>query len=264
MLNNVEINKLNFKSISHLCEKIIEGITGKIYHAQYLVNMAKLIQPYVSDALILKNKVDLKHHAINLDDIISKFQQSIKCIIELIELDIETVIKKDPASKDHVEILLCYPGIKAIMLYRIAHILSKLDIPYLPRAISEYAHSLTGIDIHPEAVIGKQFFIDHGTGIVVGQTCIIGDNVAIYQGVTLGTKAFKRKKNADVITNYKRHPSIEDNVTIYANATILGNIKIGKNSIIGSNVTITEAIPANSKVTQFKYKQQLFSEGAGI
>ena len=139
-----------------------------------------------------------------------------------------------------------------------------MKIPLLPRAMSEYAHSLTGIDIHPGAVIGQYFFIDHGTGIVIGQTCVIGDYVSIYQGVTLGTKVFKRKENTQGLLNNKRHPSIGDGVSIYANATILGHVKIGKNSIIGSNVTVMEDIPSNSKITQFKYKQQLFIEGDGI
>ncbi|WP_298775357.1 serine O-acetyltransferase EpsC [uncultured Empedobacter sp.] len=152
----------------------------------------------------------------------------------------------DPASKSEIEIILAYPGFFAIAIHRLANILFKLDTPILPRFFSEYAHSKTGIDIHPGATIGKNFYIDHGTGIVIGETTIIGDDVKIYQGVTLG--AFYVSKN---LADKKRHPTIENNVTIYAGATILGGTTvIGENSIIGGNVWITESIEDNSIVYQ--------------
>ncbi|MFV0179286.1 serine O-acetyltransferase [Empedobacter falsenii] len=152
----------------------------------------------------------------------------------------------DPASKSEIEIILAYPGFFAIAIHRLANILFKLDTPILPRFFSEYAHSKTGIDIHPGATIGKNFYIDHGTGIVIGETTIIGDHVKIYQGVTLG--AFYVSKN---LADKKRHPTIENNVTIYAGATILGGTTvIGENSIIGGNVSITESIEDNSIVYQ--------------
>lgn len=152
----------------------------------------------------------------------------------------------DPASKSEIEIILAYPGFFAIAVHRLAHILFKLDTPILPRFLSEYAHSKTGIDIHPGATIGKNFYIDHGTGIVIGETTIIGDDVKIYQGVTLG--AFYVSKN---LADKKRHPTIENNVTIYAGATILGGTTvIGENSIIGGNVWIIESIEKNSIVYQ--------------
>ena len=152
----------------------------------------------------------------------------------------------DPASKSEIEIILAYPGFFAIAVHRLAHILFKLDTPILPRFLSEYAHSKTGIDIHPGATIGKNFYIDHGTGLVIGETTIIGDDVKIYQGVTLG--AFYVSKN---LADKKRHPTIENNVTIYAGATILGGTTIiGENSIIGGNVWITESIEDNSIVYQ--------------
>ncbi|MFV0211037.1 serine O-acetyltransferase [Empedobacter falsenii] len=152
----------------------------------------------------------------------------------------------DPASKCEIEIILAYPGFFAIAIHRLANILFKLNTPILPRFFSEYAHSKTGIDIHPGATIGKNFYIDHGTGIVIGETTIIGDNVKIYQGVTLG--AFYVSKN---LADKKRHPTIENNVTIYAGATILGGTTvIGENSIIGGNVWITESIEDNSIVYQ--------------
>lgn len=152
----------------------------------------------------------------------------------------------DPASKSEIEIILAYPGFFAIAIHRLANILFKLNTPILPRFFSEYAHSKTGIDIHPGATIGKNFYIDHGTGIVIGETTIIGDDVKIYQGVTLG--AFYVSKN---LADKKRHPTIENNVTIYAGATILGGTTvIGENSIIGGNVWITESIEDNSIVYQ--------------
>lgn len=173
------------------------------------------------------------------------FDQFAKLREELEEL-IFVFYSNDPASKSEIEILLAYPGFFAIAVHRLAHILFQLDTPILPRFFSEYAHSKTGIDIHPGATIGKNFYIDHGTGIVIGETTIIGNDVKIYQGVTLG--AFYVSKN---LADKKRHPTIENNVTIYAGATILGGTTvIGENSVIGGNVWITESIEDNSLVYQ--------------
>ena len=162
-----------------------------------------------------------------------------------IELDALAIEQNDPACKGLNEIYLAYPGFHAIAIYRLSHELFKLDLPIISRMMSEYIHGITGIDIHPGATIGKSFFIDHGTGIVIGETSIIKDNVKIYQGVTLGGLSIKKS-----LAQTKRHPTIEDNVTIYANATILGgDIVIGPNSIIGANVWITQSVPENSLVT---------------
>lgn len=170
--------------------------------------------------------------------------------LEPIKIELEKLIfiffNNDPASKSEIEIIVSYPGFFAIAVHRLAHVLYKLETPILPRFFSEYAHKQTGIDIHPGATIGKNFYIDHGTGIVIGETTVIGDNVKIYQGVTLG--AFYVAKN---LADQKRHPTIEDNVTIYAGATILGGTTvIGKNSVIGGNVWITKSIAENSIVYQ--------------
>jgi len=173
------------------------------------------------------------------------FEQFAQLRQELEEL-IFVFYANDPASKSEIEIILAYPGFFAIAIHRLAHILYNLNTPILPRFFSEYAHSKTGIDIHPGASIGKNFYIDHGTGIVIGETTLIGDNVKIYQGVTLG--AFYVSKN---LANKKRHPTIENNVTIYAGATILGGTTIiGKNSVVGGNVWITESIEEDSVVYQ--------------
>ncbi|KIX20813.1 serine acetyltransferase [Flavobacterium sp. 316] len=158
--------------------------------------------------------------------------------------DLKVVFEFDPAAKSKDEVLLTYPGFFAIVIYRIANLLWKKEIPILPRSFSEYAHSKTGIDIHPAASIGKRFFIDHGTGVVIGETTVIGDDVKIYQGVTLGALSVSKDKAKE-----KRHPTIEDKVVVYANATILGGkTTIGKGAIIGGNVWITESIPSQSLV----------------
>ena len=173
------------------------------------------------------------------------FLKKIPEVKRKIELDALAIEQNDPACKGLNEIYLAYPGFHAIAIYRLSHELFKLDLPIISRMMSEYIHGITGIDIHPGATIGKSFFIDHGTGIVIGETSIIKDNVKIYQGVTLGGLSIKKS-----LAQTKRHPTIEDNVTIYANATILGgDIVIGANSIIGANVWITQSVPENSLVT---------------
>lgn len=163
--------------------------------------------------------------------------------------DIEAAFDGDPAARYTEEIILSYPAIEAITTYRIAHELLLLNVPFLPRIMTECAHQRTGIDIHPGATIGKRFFIDHGTGVVIGETCTIGDNVKLYQGVTLGAKSFELDENGNPVKGVKRHPDIEDDVIIYAGATILGgDTVIGKGSIIGGNVWLINSVPAYSMV----------------
>ena len=164
--------------------------------------------------------------------------------------DVDAAFNGDPAAKSREEIVLCYPGIEAITVYRIAHQLLTLGVPYLPRIMTEWAHRETGIDIHPGAKIGASFFIDHGTGVVIGETCEIGTGVTLYQGVTLGAWSFPRDDDGNLIRGTKRHPTLEDRVTVYSNATILGGTTvIGAGSLIGSNVTLNRSIPANTIVT---------------
>ncbi|MCH5224815.1 MAG: serine acetyltransferase [Muribaculaceae bacterium] len=177
--------------------------------------------------------------------------------------DIHAIMRKDPAAGNEVEIILCYPSVKAMLHHRLAHLLFSKKIPYLPRIISELAHSQTGIDIHPGANIGEYFAIDHGTGVVIGETCIIGDYVTIYQGVTLGAKSFRYDEEGAPL-NVPRHPVIEDRVTIYSNATVLGRITIGHDSIIGGNVWVTESMAPFSKVVQGISRNESYTDGAGI
>lgn len=175
------------------------------------------------------------------------FLKKIPSIREYLEMDLEAAFDGDPAATGKDEIILSYPGMLAITVYRIAHELFVLSVPLIPRTMTEYAHSLTGIDIHPGAVIGRYFFIDHGTGIVVGETTVIGDHVKVYQGVTLGALS---TSGGQKLRNKKRHPTIEDDVTIYSNASILGGeTVIGKGSIIGGNVFLTRSVEPGSRVS---------------
>ena len=185
-------------------------------------------------------------------------------IRQALKEDTETALQSDPAVTSRDEVRLCYPGLRALTYYRIARALYMLEVPLLPRLMTEIGHSHTGIDIHPGAEIGKGFFIDHGTGVVIGATCIIGNDVKIYQGVTLGARSFPKSDEGHIIKGIDRHPIIGDRVTIYSGATILGRILIGADSVIGGNVWITKDVPANSHVMQQRAKQERFIHGDGI
>lgn len=183
------------------------------------------------------------------DEIVTQFLESLPEIRERLTLDIQAAYDGDPAARFHEEILLSYPGFEAVMIYRLAHVLYTLHVPVIPRIMTEYAHQRTGIDIHPGATIGKRFFIDHGTGVVIGETCVIGDNVKMYQGVTLGARSFDLDEHGNPVKGIKRHPDIEDDVIIYSGASILGgDTRIGRGSVIGGNVWLTHSVPPYSKV----------------
>lgn len=177
-----------------------------------------------------------------------KLLQRIPELRKIIKKDIQAAFDGDPAARSLDEIILSYPGIKAVTIQRLAHILYEEKVPLIPRIMTEYAHRITAIDIHPGAKIGEGVFIDHGTGVVIGETATLGSNVKIYQGVTLGAHSFPKDACGKIIKGAKRHPNIEDGVTIYAGATILGNITIGANSVIGGNVWLTESIPPGTKI----------------
>lgn len=169
---------------------------------------------------------------------------------KLLATDVVAAYEGDPAATSYGEVISCYPAIRAISNYRIAHELHLLGVPLIPRIITEMAHSETGIDIHPAATIGSYFTIDHGTGVVIGATCIIGNHVKLYQGVTLGAKSFPLDAQGNPIKGINRHPIIEDNVIVYSNSTILGRITIGRDAIIGGNVWVTEDVPSGARVLQ--------------
>ena len=178
-----------------------------------------------------------------------KLLSEIPRLREILMKDVQAAFDGDPAAKSLDEIILSYPCIKAIMIQRIAHILYCDGIPLIPRIMGEYAHRITAIDIHPGAKLGEGIFIDHGTGVVIGETATIGSNVKIYQGVTLGALSFPKDTDGKIIKGQKRHPTIEDNVTIYAGATILGDIVIGRDSVIGGNVWLTDSVAPGTKIT---------------
>lgn len=191
------------------------------------------------------------------------FVERLPEIKRIVLTDVEAMYANDPAVENFGEIILCYPVVHAMIHYRVAHCLMQLGMPVVPRILTELAHSDTGIDIHPGASIGEYFSIDHGTGVVIGETCIIGNHVTLYQGVTLGAKNFAMGADGRP-ANIPRHPVIEDNVTIYSNASVLGRITIGHDSIIGGNVWVTESVPPGSKILQRKAVATNFTDGLGI
>jgi serine O-acetyltransferase len=196
--------------------------------------------------------------------LVSAFARSLPGVRRALELDIRAAYEGDPAAQSRSEVIFCYPGISAVFHHRLAHELYRLGLRLLARVVSELAHSTTGIDIHPGAQIGPSFFIDHGTGVVIGETSVIGAHVRLYQGVTLGARNFPQDEHGAAIKGKARHPIIEDDVVIYAGATILGRITIGRGSSIGGNVWLTRGVPAGSQVTQAQTKYANFKDGGGI
>ena len=192
-----------------------------------------------------------------------EFIDALPEIKRLLYTDVQAMFDNDPAARNYGEVIFCYPVVNTMTHYRIAHKLHELNVPVIPRIITEQAHSKTGIDIHPGAQIGEYFAIDHGTGVVIGETCIIGNHVTLYQGVTLGAKSFKYDENGNML-NVPRHPIIEDYVTVYSNASILGRITIGHHSIIGGNIWVTNDVPPYSRIQQSKAVDVAFDGGLGI
>ena len=183
------------------------------------------------------------------DSLAFKLLESLPELRQILIADVEAAYNGDPAARSYDEVILSYPGIKAIAIQRLAHVLFCADVPLIPRMMTEYAHSETGIDIHPGATLGKGIFIDHGTGVVIGETAVLGNNVRIYQGVTLGAVSFPKNACGVLIKGLRRHPTIGNNVTIYSGASVLGDITIGDDSVVGGNVWLTESLPAGTKIT---------------
>lgn len=196
--------------------------------------------------------------------LIRQFATQLPKVRALLDSDLQAAFEGDPAARSVDEVLVCYPGIAAVTNHRLAHELYVLGLPLIARMVAEIAHSLTGIDIHPGATIGPSFFIDHGTGVVIGETAVIGERVRLYQAVTLGAKRFPTDENGVLIKGNERHPIVQDDVVIYAGATILGRITIGQGSTIGGNVWVTKSVPPYSNITQAQNRQELFIHGAGI
>lgn len=192
------------------------------------------------------------------------FIASLPGIVDDLKTDVEAIMSIDPAAEGPDEVIACYPGVKVMINYRSAHSLLELGVETVPRMITELAHSLTGVDIHPAARIGRWFAIDHGTGVVIGETAVIGNHVTIYQGVTLGAKRFHYDASGRPV-NIPRHPILEDNVTVYSNTSILGRVTIGHDTVVGGNIWLTHNVPPHSRILQSNavYVRE-FSEGAGI
>jgi serine O-acetyltransferase len=224
--------------IERLCEKLTEQISRSLSYQCVL------------------NNCDDCDCAWKAEQISEKLLEMLPEIRRLLKLDVQAAYDGDPAAKSLDEIILCYPFIKAITVHRIAHILYLEQVPLIPRIMGEWAHSVTGIDIHPGAVIGESFFIDHGTGVVIGETTEIGNNVKIYQGVTIGALSFSKDERGQMIRGTKRHPTLMSNVTVYANATILGGeTVIGEHAVIGGSTWITSSVPARTVVSLAKPNQ---------
>ncbi|MGB2987724.1 MAG: serine O-acetyltransferase EpsC [Phycisphaerae bacterium] len=198
------------------------------------------------------------------ESVTREFLNRLPEVRRILATDVQAAYEGDPAATCPDEAIFCYPGILAITNHRLAHELHLLRVPLIPRIITEHAHSITGIDIHPGATIGESFFIDHGTGVVIGETCTIGKRVRLYQGVTLGAKSFPLDKDGNPIKGIKRHPDVEDDVIVYSEATILGPVTIGRGSVIGGNVWLVRSVPPGSRITQAQTRQDLYAGGAGI
>lgn len=238
---------------------------GVDYFVGYTLDSA-LRELNIQVQLELRYSADTEHDKTpSVDAAVNKvrtFAQQLPKIRQLLDTDLNAAFEGDPAARSLDEVLVCYPGISAIINYRLAHELHKLGLPLIARIISELAHSATGIDIHPGASIDEGFFIDHGTGVVIGETAVIGRHVRLYQAVTLGAKRFPTDGQGQLIKGRARHPIVEDNVVIYAGATVLGRITIGAGSVIGGNVWLTASVPAASQITQAKTQERTVGEVA--
>lgn len=232
--------------IAHTLDRTLNALLEQVkltlfYEARYRASATIRDSHYKPDEKPLEERAH---------KIVQDFANALPGIRRILDSDVQAAYQGDPAARSVDEVLLCYPGILAIIHHRLAHQLYSSNVPLLSRIISEQAHSLTGIDIHPGAQIGKGFFIDHGTGVVIGETCIIGERVRIYQTVTLGAKRFETDDEGQLQKDYVRHPIVEDDVVIYAGATILGRVTIGQGSVIGGNVWLTKSVPPGSQIMQ--------------
>jgi serine O-acetyltransferase len=197
-------------------------------------------------------------------EIAGRFLSTLPAVRALLQSDVAAAFRGDPAARSVEEVLICYPGVRAVIYHRLAHALYELGVQLMARMIAEVAHSATGVDIHPGARIGGSFFIDHGTGVVIGETAVIGEGVRLYQAVTLGARRFEVDEHGALVKGMARHPIVEDDVVIYAGATILGRITVGRGSTIGGNVWVTRSVPPGSHVTQAQSRSEVFEAGGGI
>jgi serine O-acetyltransferase len=225
-----------------------------------LATARDLLTPQVDAALAALDRPSAGAAAV-----VDEFLGQLPAVKAMLDADVEAALAGDPAVFLRDEVLVSYPSFTALLHHRLAHALHRLGVPLVPRQIAELAHTATGIDIHPGATIGAHFFIDHGTGVVIGETAEIGRNVRLYQGVTLGARSFPVNERGEIVKGAKRHPIIGDDVVIYAGAAVLGRVRVGDGSVIGGNVWVTRDVPAGSRVVQGRYEQQALSgHGDGI
>lgn len=239
--------------IAFTLDKVLSALYEQVrltlaYEARYRISATIRDSNHQPDAAMIQQQAS---------SMVQTFANALPNIRRLLDSDVQAAYEGDPAARSVDEVLLCYPGMLAITYHRLAHVLYQNNIPLLARMIAELAHSATGIDIHPGAQIGKSFFIDHGTGVVIGETCIIGERVRIYQAVTLGAKRFEVDDAGNLQKDYARHPVVEEDVVIYAGATILGRVTIGKGSVIGGNVWLTHDVPPHSQIMQSMPKPKI-------
>jgi serine O-acetyltransferase len=277
-LNEEMISVESIKEIMDLIKEVIfpgyfgnnalSAETIKFHIGVRIEKISKLLKTQIKRGYCFSSDVDecenCENCKFNAESTTIRFLNKLPLIREKLAQDVHAMYLYDPAARGYGEIIFAYPAIKAITNYRVAHELFLMGIPIIPRIITEMAHSDTGIDIHPGAHIGDNFVIDHGTGVVIGETCIIGNNVKLFQGVTLGARSFKLDGDGNPIKGIARHPIVEDDVTIYSGATVLGRVTIGKGSMIGGNVWLTQDLPANSRVVQGRPRENLFEMGGGI
>lgn len=241
--------------VGHLIDGLHDKLTTQIARAlQHEVRVEQDLG--CEDSQAEQEDFEARGQALAID-----FLKRLPRIRKVLATDVQAAYDGDPACKNLDEVIFCYPGLEAVTLYRLAHELYKLDVPFIPRMMSEWAHQQTGIDIHPGATIGKYFFIDHGTGVVIGETCKIGEHVKLYQGVTLGALSFAKDGNGQLVRDQKRHPTIGDRVVIYASATVLGGkTEIGHDSVIGSSVWLTRSVRPKTTVILEKPKLRMREE----
>ena len=263
------------RSIAILCEDLLHILfpgffSDEAVSSEELPEAAQEIIDQIADRLEPEIAVSLGNGSGNSQEIreravaiTEKFIQGIPCVRFVLKTDVEAAFAGDPAARSHEEIVLAYPGLEAIAIQRTAHLLYCADVPLIPRMMTEWAHSRTGIDIHPGAQIGSHFFIDHGTGVVIGETCEIGNRVKLYHGVTLGARSFQKDEAGDIIKGLKRHPKVEDDVTIYPNGIILGgDTVIGARSTVGANVFLMKSIPPDTLLVRGEQIQQRMDKKA--
>ena len=244
--------------------KLIELLLGILYPDIFDPNSIgeghEKVDRDMAQILLKRILIPLIDDAEKSAEIANEMIKSLADIKEILKTDVRAAYEGDPAAQSEEEVILAYPGFEAISVFRLAHKLYELKVPILPRMMTEYAHTITGIDIHPGATIGRYFFIDHGTGVVIGETTTIGEHVKLYQGVTLGAKSFDINPDGTLVKGIKRHPDIGNNVVIYAGATVLGgNTQIGDNCVIGGNVWLTHSVEAGRKVLSAQPRNDIYS-----